>query len=617
MLVSDIIARLLPEGTDAFAYIHEDDEGEDLTVDGGRDEPGVQTQGEETPPAQGAEPAGEQDEVAGIAWDCPTWPPDLFAIAGRIIEESSCYTMASPDRGDIARFKPGLDPAVVASHTSELVSIANVVDAWSKDPVEPPKVVKDLWVELVTVHASKPISEVEADTAAVSCVLRLFAIADEACRGMGWGDDTKNLTGTWFSHVALLCMTGAQKPRLHLPRSFCCKVPPQAAVVLPKSITASVGCTIRSLSHYLALLPPSSVIDTSWTLPFGRHLEEGQKVYSDPYDIRLLLVPFPFHVPAQSFVLNTPRVKLGEKHYWPAYFGLEQKWLETDGTLLSGETIANDFVIPLIKKSEQETGKTPHGIVLPECALSQKVAEELVSSLSDTGIEFVIAGVMYEKDGKTYNRACTFVINPDEADAAPFAQNKHHRWRLDRGQTERYALDFDSDHENDKWWEDIDVSRRTLPFFGLRKEMSFVTLICEDLARSDPAMSVIRAIGPNLVVALLMDGPQLAARWPGKYATVLAEDPGSAVLTLTCAGMVDRANWPESRPARSIALWRDGGGKTQEIGLPDGASGVMLTLQSKKKHQSTLDLRSDHELSRQLVLRTIVPVFVAGLPAWV
>ncbi len=48
-----------------------------------------------------------------------------------------------------------------------------------------------------------------------------------------------------------------------------------------------------------------------------------------------------------------------------------------------------------------------------------------------------------------------------------------------------------------------------------------------------PLRTVIRSVGPNLVIVLLMDGPQLVRRWPGKYATVLSDDPGSAVLTVT------------------------------------------------------------------------------------
>jgi hypothetical protein len=585
MTIIELILQLLPDGTDAFTSLREKIH---------------------------AAPWVEQGELT-----CPTWPPDLFAVVGRIIEESGCYTLASPDRGAVAAGSGRIDDAKVKAHQNTLADLNMLVAAWSDDILVPPRQVTDLWNKLVLDHGAKQIGDVESDPPAVDCLLRLFAIADEACRGMGWGDDEKDPKSTGFAHIVLMRMGGWAEMHLHLPQSLCSKVSPDVAVVLPKAITASVGCTIRSLSHYLALLPPSHVVRTSWTLASGAHLEEGQSKSEDPYDLRLLLIPFPFKVPSQSFVLNTPRAKLGKEHFWPAYFGLKQEWLQTDAGPLTGERLAAEFVRPLIDETEKQTGKKPHGIVLPECALSRGLAEDLVRELSDSGIEFVIAGVMHHENGKTFNQACTFVIDVEQDDAAPFVQNKHHRWRLNRSQTNSYALDFDPSHENNKWWEDIDVSRRTLPFFGLRKEMSFVTLICEDLARSDPAMSVVRAVGPNLVVALLMDGPQLAVRWPGKYATVLADDPGSAVLTLTCAGMVDRSNWYQSRPTRSIGLWRDADEKTHEIALPDKASGVLLTLQSKRKHQSTLDLRSDKELSRQLVLRTVAPVFLDGVPKWV
>ncbi|MDQ1922992.1 hypothetical protein [Massilia pseudoviolaceinigra] len=424
-----------------------------------------------------------------------------------------------------------------------LDALSTLVNAWSEDPLVPPVQVTGLWDELVQVHGKTSLAHVESDPAAASCLLKLFAIADEACRGMGWGDDVGKPLSTRFSHFVLMRIGGWAEVHIHLPFSLCSKVSPESAVVLPKSITASVGCTIRSLSHYLALLPPSHVVRTSWNWAAGRHLEEGQTEPSDPYDIRLLLIAFPFHVPSQSFVLNSARAQLSGIHYWPAYFGLDQHWLSTQSGPLTGERLARQFVRPLIEHAEKQTGKKPHGIVLPECALSRAVAQELVRQLWDSGIEFVIVGLIHEEDGKTYNQACTFVIDHEQEDAAPFVQNKHHRWRLNRTQADSYALDFDHRHDNDKWWEDIDASKRTLPFFGLRKEMSFVTLICEDLARSAPAMSAVRAVGPNLVVALPMDGPQLAVRWPGQYATVLADDPGSAVLTLTCAGMVDRSNW--------------------------------------------------------------------------
>ena len=303
-----------------------------------------------------------------------------------------------------------------------------------------------------------------------------------------------------------------------------------------------------------------------------------------------------------------------------AYFRLEQLWLKHGGKRLTGEQVANDLIIPLVQQAYIHTGQMPDGIVLPECALTSEIAKELVETLkaNDIKIEFLITGVLdVDPDTKaTYNRAQTFVLRKGEG-AVKREQNKHHRWRLDRRQAEGYALDFDNDYENDQWWEDIDVGNRQLPFFGLRKDMSVTTLICEDLARADPAMSVIRAVGPNLVIALLMDGPQLETRWPGRYATVLADDPGSAVLSFTCSAMVDRSNWRQARPARTIGLIRDANGRTQEVPLPQDSLGVLLTLESVKKHQTTLDNRSDNEVSRQLKLRHMLPLFLDEKPAWI
>lgn len=303
-----------------------------------------------------------------------------------------------------------------------------------------------------------------------------------------------------------------------------------------------------------------------------------------------------------------------------AYFRLDQLWLQYAGERLTGGQLADGLIIPLIKQAYTHSGQMPDGVVLPECALTSEIAMELVETLKARGIkiEFLITGVLDNNPGSkaSYNRAQTFVLRKGEG-AVKREQNKHHRWRLDRHQTETYALDFDDDDDNDQWWEDIDVGHRQLPFFGLRKDMSVTTLICEDLARADPAMSLIRAVGPNLVIALLMDGPQLETRWPGRYATVLADDPGSAVLSFTCSAMVDRSNWRQARPARTIGLMRDASGRTQEIPLPQDALGVLLTLESVKKHQTTLDNRSDKGISRELKLRHMLPLFLAKKPVWI
>lgn len=543
---------------------------------------------------------------------CPNWPPDLFAIVGSIIEHSGCYTLASPDRAKLSEHGEFLDKVVAAAHE------------WNSDCFQAPSYVVSLWEELLDKFGKIDISSVCRHLDTVRCLLALFAIADEASIGVGWDVTDEEVGERMFASIAMDCMAHAEREStmmLNLPTSLCCTVPPDRAIVMPKSNTASVGCTIRSLSHYLALLPPKSILDVSWTWTSTTNPRSSRQLLALPYDVRLLLVPFPFTVHAESFRLSSRQGSYGTGYHLPAYFTVLQRWLDGPIERITGERMAHDLFMPLIAEAQSQSGEIPNGIVLPECALSTEVAEQLVKALKNSGIEFLITGVL-DVDPitkKTYNRAQTFVIRQGEEGAVLRQQNKHHRWRLDKSQVDRYALQFDDDHENEQWWEDIEVSNRQLPFLGIRKDMSITTLICEDLARADPAMNVIRAVGPNLVIALLMDGPQLGIRWPGRYATVLAEDPGSAVLSFTCAGMVDRSNWVESRPANAIGLWRDAGagGRTQEIGLPPGSVGVLLTLVSTKKRQTTLDGRSDQALSRRLTLKNVVPLFLVDRPKWI
>ena len=74
-----------------------------------------------------------------------------------------------------------------------------------------------------------------------------------------------------------------------------------------------------------------------------------------------------------------------------------------------------------------------------------------------------------------------------------------------------------------EWIEHIEIPPRVLQFYMLNRKIVVSTLICEDLAQADPIGDVIRAVGPNLVIALLADGPQLASRWPadGQHDTLL------------------------------------------------------------------------------------------------
>lgn len=62
-----------------------------------------------------------------------------------------------------------------------------------------------------------------------------------------------------------------------------------------------------------------------------------------------------------------------------------------------------------------------------------------------------------------------------------------------------------------------------------------------------PVAGLLRSVSPNLIVALLMDGPQPKKRWPNRYASVLADDlrdgpidvHGGTTETVTITGSWD------------------------------------------------------------------------------
>src|SRR5262249_49854900 len=132
-------------------------------------------------------------------------------------------------------------------------------------------------------------------------------------------------------------------------------------------------------------------------------------------------------------------------------------------------------------------------------------------------------------------------------------------------------------HPHVRWWEAIEVPRRSVQLVEVGEGVTIVSMVCEDLAQIDAAAELLRSVGPTVVITPLLDGPQLASRWAARYASVLADDPGSAVLTLTSAGMAARSRPRGSSPSNVIALWKDPVRGVREIPLEAGAQGVLLT----------------------------------------
>ncbi|GAC1405734.1 MAG: hypothetical protein NVSMB6_00800 [Burkholderiaceae bacterium] len=122
-------------------------------------------------------PLGDLDFRSSPSYQgCPTWPPDLFAVVGTIIDRSGCYTLASPDRGHLP------------VHEAHLLQVQEIANTW-KDLLNAPSKVQELWLQLVTSYAEVPLEKIKDNAGALKTLLSLFAISDEVSEGMGWDAD--------------------------------------------------------------------------------------------------------------------------------------------------------------------------------------------------------------------------------------------------------------------------------------------------------------------------------------------------------------------------------------------------------------------------------------------
>lgn len=470
--------------------------------------------------------------AGATGWDkvCD-WPPDLFAVVATITERSGLYS----DRAFTATWSPNF----ILSDTW-IEKTREIGRQWATQKAAP-QAVQDLWDQLIQSRKSL-IADTSSDSNAwKSVTFQLLSIADEACAGVGFrpppkdGNSVSRVQYTvyedyiaWEEEVykagerpgSTILLGGEVLP--YIPCSLCIRVPPALLCVQPKTSTPAVGCTLRSLTHHLALLPSIANVATHW------HLADRQAVPRQPFN--MLLVPFPYVLPGKSFQAIASRFtsgSLGE----PVFRLDPDQWMQG----VTANEFA-DFLCALIDASSSELERV-HAIVLPENALKLEFANSVAQILaSKTNLDLFIAGVMADEGGEVRNSAAIYRFIGDDHYIPKSFQSKHHRWCLDGPQIEQYHLGQVLDPHN-KWWEQIDVSFRNCYVTLFRSGATLSVLVCEDLARYDPVLTVMNAIGPNLVIALLLDGPQIAERWPARYATVLADDPGSSVLTLL-AGMI-------------------------------------------------------------------------------
>ncbi|MEM7739326.1 MAG: hypothetical protein AAF225_00810 [Pseudomonadota bacterium] len=392
----------------------------------------------------------------------------------------------------------------------------------------------------------------------------------------------------------------------HKTLSF--EIPRSVLVTQPKCRTPVVGSSLRSLTHNLTILPASGTTTTKWD-----YSSRSDKPDRSPLNI--LVIPIPYYLHAKSFQPLTDHIDGN----WN-YFRISPDW--------SKDVPPNyfvNFVKDLCSVAVKDIDKID-AVVLPECAITHEQYDALETAIADADvddvfyeIEFIVAGTSSRKqDGRpredgNFVLYSTFAhsnqhmanVRPAERGALRVSHAKHHRWKLHDQQIDDYRLSHVL-NKGMSWWEYLPPNECELEVVRFRNTQSLMTLICEDLARVDPGQEVVRCIGPDLLIALLMDSAQISSRWPARYATVLAEDPGSSVLTVTSAALVHRANEERVRKARaekrtkcpelsnSIGLWKD---ERTWSGIPitleKDSEAVVLTISNKHREQRSLDGRSN------------------------
>ena len=487
------------------------------------------------------------------------WPADVFALTDVILGRSEAYRFALSPPG-------GLEwpPSHFPSWSEAVEEAGRQWSVWVEDRKSAfPGLLAEEW-SVFRERAGMPLEELTEgrDWRMCEALLTLHAIADEACAGLGMALDRSDGKGCIYRAYGreLLARTGSLA-----------RIPSHSLRVLPKFRTPPDGTSLRSFSRYACVHGPG--VEARWSkLPVRRGGTEPQARHAN-----LLLLPWPLRVresdfrPVEGSVQRLSKEPFGFFEFAPS------------------ERLDLDLVGRLIVAARDEVDSVD-GVLLPESAVDESDINDLEILLERHGVAMLITGVRQRspQPGRLPGNWVHTGASPrlEKGASLPASsgeqwfhirQNKHNRWSLDERQILQYHLGG-ALHPHVRWWEAMDVPRRTVHFVEHGDEITLVSLVCEDLAQIDGVAEVIRSVGPTVVFTPLLDGPQLNSRWAARYASVLADDPGSAVLTLTSFGMVQRCRSRGRDSSPVVALWKDPVRGIREIPLEPGAQGILLTV---------------------------------------
>lgn len=515
------------------------------------------------------------DRIYQADKDCPIWPPDMFAICGGLLKRSGAYLRIFEKDGRDGHWQAAHRAGVKWRKAIDRHRTLDVPSLQSSLPAD----VKKQWTS-VRRFDSVDVESAGGKRALCNALLFLALAADEASAGIGVSTGTDPFL-----------MLSQDFLDLNDSQSFTWDIPKQNMAVLGKQHTPQRGATFRSLTHHLCLTPPGEIA-ARWVGPFSRG---PTGVSSDA--VNLLLLPWPEMVDSGDLCLaDQPRGTTAASPYFDY----------APTSVLTKAAFGRRLRDAVLKAKAH--ARQIDAIVLPELSLT--IDQYLVAeTIAVEAGAMLIAGVrMPPSRSQRAHNFCVLqptglmsrgkVPRKGSLESFRLVQTKHHRWCLDRAQMLQYQLSG-SLAPADSVWENIELPPRALHFVTLGEWMTWSVIICEDLARQDPAADVIRSVGPNMLIALLMDGPQLQGRWPSRYASVLAEDPGTSVLTLTSLGMAERARptlqatGRRADRSRAVALWRDIESGEHVIALDPNDNACVLTLTCASKRELAADGRSD------------------------
>lgn len=489
------------------------------------------------------------------------WAPDVAALTTVLLERSQAFRFAvSPPAGVV------WPPDEAGPFTS---SVASAAAEWrammDRGSGGAPDLVVRLWAT-VKEHLDTPVAEMTGGRAWPLCeaVLLLHAIADEASAGCGGGGGARVPAGSTAVAQAqeMLARTGTLA-----------RLPAERVALLPKTRTTGVGMTHRSLSRYSCT--STSGIPTTWhRIPIRRLGSEPAARHAN-----VLLLPWPLHIRESDFEPLPGSVRRPEREP----FGFFQ--------YTPSEPVDLDLVDGLLEAALHEVDRVDV-VALPESCLHESEVTALEAVLARHRVSLLVAGLRLDPTGPDRWPGNAVHIGALLGDQWwHYRQHKHHRWFLDSGQVQQYDI-AGALTPGVRWWEAMELPQRSVNVLELGGGITVAAVVCEDLARLDGVAELLRSVGPTLVVTLLLDGPQLASRWTARYAGVLADDPGSAVLTLTASGMATRSRPPGKPPSRVVAMWKDPLRGLQEIPLEEGAQGVLLKAEQRPSPRYAADGRA-------------------------